>query len=260
VLHSSAVIAALSTSKQATFACVPNKLHVAVTSAAIQLITPIAGATGVVPVAVTLLSQEVLHAMFLTKLRVLGLFAAVALGVTTSVVLAAQSDDRPGQSDDRTSSSPRADRLESIEKKLDKLIEVLGDRAARTAPAPVVYGSADVHPAHPTPSVRAVPALPNPIPPGVAAAVPPPAAPIATPYSDAHAWPSPHPVPALAPADAASDHRVAELEKRVKDLEKRLEMLERALGELGDQPAARPVSPRQNTRADTRPAPTPGAR
>jgi hypothetical protein len=53
VLHSSAVIAALSTSKQATFACVPNKLHVAVTSAAIQLITPIAGATGVVPVAVT---------------------------------------------------------------------------------------------------------------------------------------------------------------------------------------------------------------
>jgi RNA polymerase sigma factor (sigma-70 family) len=186
--------------------------------------------TGVIPTSVTTLTEGVLKAMLIAKLNgaVLGV-AALAL-ISTGVGVLAQD----GPSND--------DRLKTVERKLDRLLEILGrpNRPA-TAPAPSPLGAPIADPAGlpapvappPPPSVPVVAAAPASVPRALVPAYPP--VPPAQGVTAPAAIPAPQPVPALhGPAapratSRSIDGRIRSLEDRLSELERRFADLERRL-------------------------------
>jgi RNA polymerase sigma factor (sigma-70 family) len=112
--------------------------------------------TGVVSSSVATLTEGVLKAMLLSKLRVVGLGLITLVLVTGGVGVVAQ--DRPSSED----------RLKSLERKIDRLIEVLGGLNRSVAPAGTPAGS-------PAPRSAPEPAV-APLAPALAGALPTPAA------------------------------------------------------------------------------------
>ncbi len=155
--------------------------------------------------------------MLLAKLKfaILGLFTVAV--VSTSVgVLAQQVPDRSSDND----------RLKAVERKLDKLLEVLGG-SSRHTPAPDAPPSpagvpqiADLRPAT-TPAIAPMPPVP-PAPP-----VAPSADTIPAPGHGDFAPPRALPTPKIGRADLAGrvellDRRISELERRFNELERRI--------------------------------------
>jgi RNA polymerase sigma factor (sigma-70 family) len=214
--------------------------------------------TGVISTSVVTLTEGVLKAMFLGKLKlvVLGLMT-VAL-VTTGVGVGAQ--DRPSEED----------RLKAVEQKLDRLLEVLGN-SATTSPAAAWPPSRNARVSSPVPKIASparppgivsVPAMPPSE--GVTVAVPatvpvPPIAPAAPPAPTALPSPAALPTPAIAPVvlppslaqrpgmpppTRAPHAEPNSLAARVDMLERRLSDLERALAGLESR--LRGVSPKHS--------------
>jgi len=216
---------------------------------------------GVVSTSVVTLTEGVLKAMLLAKLKlvIVGL-AAVALFTTGVGVLA-----QDGPSDQ--------DRLKNVERKLDRLLEVLGGSSSRPlADAPVPSGvpvppgaPATASPAPGSPATLAPPSAAAAS--GATAALPPPAmaAPLGAPPMLAQPGPGPGPSTApaiagpaaggiaysLAPPPAGRGHvgqprslagRVDALEKRLSDLERHIGDLQRRLQQI-DRGAILPPNP-----------------
>ncbi len=218
----------------------------------IQCATLIAGGTsltGVVSSSVATLTEGVLKAMLLSKLKIVGLGFITLVLVTGGVGVVAQ--DRPSSED----------RLKSLERKIDRLIEVLGGLNRSVAPAGAPAGRpapvSAPEPAAAPPALTLAGALPTPaavpappvavVPHPPAAPTPPtaqelspdtqppaPPAPAATPFPPSAvprpaggAAPmgpliTPQPVPSVAQRNAGSlDRRVRALEDRLTDLERR---------------------------------------
>jgi RNA polymerase sigma factor (sigma-70 family) len=203
---------------------------------------------GVASTSVITLTEGVLKAMLLSKLKFafLGL-VSVAL-VTTGAGVVAQ--DRPSDED----------RLKSVERKLDRLLEAIGG-SSRHAPAADRAGS-DTKPAAPAPAPPLAPTAPVPALPRIASVLPPPQQPGAP---QAH-LPTPSalpPTPALAaaapdqalppaapqPAQLAPsislagrvdvlEQRLANLERRLADFERRLSRTSSGLPSDGSAPVA----------------------
>jgi RNA polymerase sigma factor (sigma-70 family) len=220
--------------------------------------------TGVIPTSVVTLTEGVLKAMFLGKLKLVVLGLTTVALVTTGVGVGAQ--DRPSDED----------RLKAVEQKLDRLLEVLGN-SATTSPAAAWPPSRNVSvtsavpkvasPARP-PRVAPVPAMPPME--GVTVAAPatvpvpvtvpvPPAAPAAPPVPTALPSPAAFPTPAIAPVvlppslaqrpgmpppTRAPHAEPNSLAARVDMLERRLSDLERALAGLESR--LRGVSPKHS--------------
>jgi RNA polymerase sigma factor (sigma-70 family) len=169
--------------------------------------------TGIVSTSVATLTEGVLKAMLLTKVKsaLLG-FATLAV-ITTGVGVLAQTGPGGGAS----SSSPD-DRLKAVERKLDKLLEVLGG-SSRANPQPVAAASSDVAPA--SNPAAAAPASGLPAGPGM---------PLDQPTSDAVPVNASTPAPYqnLGPPGGAPPTLVG----RVQTLEHRLDLLERRLNDL----------------------------
>ena len=168
---------------------------------------------GVVSTSVATLTEGVLKAMLLAKIKfaVLGLVTLAV--VSTSVgVLAQDGPDRPADND----------RLKIVEQKLDKLLEVLGgsSRRSRSSDAPpsldLAPRVADATPV-PPPAVATQP----PVPPAPADA--PPADAATPPRADSYVYPVPVPSPKnLAGRIDLLERRLGELERRFSDLERRV--------------------------------------
>jgi len=215
---------------------------------------------GVVSNSVVTLTEGVLKAMLLAKLKlvILGL-AALALFTTGVGVLA-----QDGPSDQ--------DRLKNVERKLDRLLEVLGGSNHRaTADAPVASGvpapPSATPAASPAPAAPAAPA-PPPVPalPGAPARYPPPAVAALPAASPMPAQPPSGPGPTTAPAIAGGPGgpgfgstlplasrgqpgrprslagRVDALEQRLSDLERHIGDLQRRLQQI-DRGAIHPTNP-----------------
>ncbi len=200
---------------------------------------------GVVSTSVTTLTEGVLKAMLVSKLKIIGLGIAALVLVTGGVGVVAQ--DRPSNDD----------RLRALEQKLDRLIEVLGGsnrpvwspppRASATpAPSPVAPppppGAPALPPVPPLPvAVGVAPSAPldNPPPPATVGV-----APLAGVQPGALPTPAATPVPpqtvqgpggrrarrpyvATQPAPRAPQAEPISLEGRVRALEDRLTDLER---------------------------------
>jgi RNA polymerase sigma factor (sigma-70 family) len=217
----------------------------------IRCATLIAGGSslaGVVSTSVATLTEGVLKAMLLSKLKIVGLGLITLVLVTGGVGVVAQ--DHPSSED----------RLKALERKIDRLIEVLGgfNRSASTARVPATGGpittaAPAAAPAGPAlAGARPTPALVPPVPvalvprplvapeppalqelspgtqppaPPVPAATPfpPSAAPLPAGGANLTALPIvPQPVPTVTGADADRlDRRVRALEDRLTDLERR---------------------------------------
>jgi RNA polymerase sigma factor (sigma-70 family) len=119
--------AALAEEAEAAATTVPAALAEATTRAATRIAAAKAAAAGAVPASVATLTQGVLKAMFLSKLKLVAA-ASVALGVLSYGALAWAQFSGQQTVDD-------GDRLRSMERKLDRLIEVL-ERTPRTAQDP----------------------------------------------------------------------------------------------------------------------------
>ena len=189
---------------------------------------------GVVSTSVATLTEGVLKAMLIAKLKfaVLGLVTVAV--VSTSVGVLAQ--DGPERSSDN-------DRLRVVEQKLDRLLEVLGGSSRRTRPSDAPP-SQDFAPRladatqPPAPATAPIP----PVPP------PPPVAP------SADTVPSPG-SPAIAralPGRADLAGRLGQLERRLGELEHRFSELERRINFSDARaPHREPLSPMRPTRACT---------
>ena len=204
--------------------------------------------TGVVSTSVATLSEGVLKAMLIAKLK-FAFFGLVALSVvSTSVGVVAQSPaDRPVDSD----------RLKVVEQKLDRLLEVLGARHGRQ-PSPDAPSSVLPDPrtaaAAPVPEPAAIPVA---APPAMAPAPPLPPTPAAAPSADVADWSRVNARASNMPP-ATSCVRGADLEKRVTALEQRLVSLESRVGTLERRidKAERPTD--GNTTSASKPLSAPG--
>ena len=167
---------------------------------------------GVVSTSVTTLTEGVLKAMLLAKLKftVLGLVTLAV--VSTSVGVLAQ--DGP----ERTSDN---DRLKAVERKLDKLLEVMGGSSRRATPA-LAPPSLDLAP-------RVAEATQPPPPPAIAPVPPRPPAPPVAPSADTVPSPGNPVVDRAIPGRANLAGRVDLLERRLAELERRCGELERRL-------------------------------
>jgi RNA polymerase sigma factor (sigma-70 family) len=243
---------------------------------------------GALSTSVATLTEGVLKAMLLAKIKVAFFGLATLAVVSTSLGVLAQ--DGPGQHSAQVSDN---DRLKAVESKLDRLLEVLGGSSRRVtsadapplmttdprAPMPIPFPAAATAAAPATATAAAPAPAPSPVPP-----VPPlgNGMPMASPYgapapSPAPPVPPPAPVPPRADAVPSTIDPVAnpltrqrprsqgtrtDLGARVDHLEVRLGELERRLGELERRIAGRdalsPVEIRQTTapagiRSDARP-------
>jgi RNA polymerase sigma factor (sigma-70 family) len=184
--------------------------------------------TGVASTLVVTLTEGVLKAMLLSKLKLAFLGLVTVTIITAGAGVVAQ--DRPSDND----------RLKNLERKVDRLLEVLRGPSQRTlspklatAPTPEPNGTA--------PPVASTPALPT-APAAIAAVPRPPLAP-AMPSAAA-----PSPAPAALPAQPAPpliatptrpghsgllDRRVDALEQRLAKLERRLAEFERRSSSAG---------------------------
>ena len=184
---------------------------------------------GVVSTSVVTLTEGVLKAMLLAKLK----FAV--LGVVTMAVVSASVGVLAQDGPDRASDN---DRLKAVERKIDKLLEVMGGSSRRNAP-PDAPPSPDSIPRAAVPAPPPTPALaPLAPPPSVTAA--PPVAPsvdiAAVPRWGRNAYPVPEP----SPKNIAG--RVDLLERRLSELERRFGDLERRVGRSQTRPGS-PGSP-----------------
>ena len=154
-------------------ALVDSTIHVA------TLVAAGSSLAGVVSTSVATLSEGVLKAMLLAKLKFAFLGLVTLAVVSTSVGVVAQSPaDRPADND----------RLKVVEQKLDRLLEVLGGRHGRQpspdAP-PIVPPDPRITAAAP---VQEPPAIPVAAPPALAPMPPAPPAPAAAPSADVADW------------------------------------------------------------------------
>ena len=193
---------------------------------------------GVVSISVSTLTEGVLKAMLLAKLKfaVLGLVTLAV--VSTSVgVLAQTAPDRPADND----------RLKAVERKLDKLLEVLGGSNRRT-PSPDAPPSLDLAPrvadATQAPPPALAPLPPVPPPPAVAGTVD--SAAVRGRLWNGYALPEPSPKNVAGRLDLL-ERRLSELERRFSDLEHRVETSH-----------TRPGLPPSPTLGRNAPATTPG--
>jgi RNA polymerase sigma factor (sigma-70 family) len=169
--------------------------------------------TAVVSASVATLTEGVLKAMLLAKFKGVALALVALAVVSTSAVAIAQ----PGGG-----SGPNDDRLQSLERKLDRLLDVLG----RAVPSPTTGA--------PTP-----PTMPPPI---TIAPVPPvPAPPVAPPGSAYHPAPTPVPVPGppgsqpnpnMAPPPRVPETETRAVMRRIEFLEHRFNELDHRLNEV----------------------------
>ena len=185
---------------------------------------------GVAPSSVVTLTEGVLKAMLLSKLKLAFVGLLSVAFVTTGAGVIAQ--DRPSGDD----------RLKNLERKVDRLLEVLGGSNRRT-PSPDTAPDSRAVPAATTPALVATPAAPA-APPAIAA-VPRPPQPPATPRAPASS-PFPTPSPAITnlppseqpqialPGMAPSAHpgQPNSLARRVDSLEQRLAKLEQRMAEF----------------------------
>jgi RNA polymerase sigma factor (sigma-70 family) len=228
---------------------------------------------GVVSTSVVTLTEGVLKAMLLSKLKIVGLGLITLVLVTGGVGVVAQ--DHPSGED----------RLKALERKIDRLIEVLGGMNRSTSPAGVPAG--DLEPLAPPAAAPLAPALPGALPaPGPVPAPPvalgpqsPPAAPAPPALQELSPLTQPPPpppapaatlvppsprslpaggVPPIAPsisprpgastvaANAGSlDRRVRALEERLNDLERRFADFQQLVLQSRQQQTRRPGSPRE---------------
>jgi RNA polymerase sigma factor (sigma-70 family) len=192
---------------------------------------------GAVSTSVSTLTEGVLKAMLLAKLKVVVLGLVTVALVTTGVGVLAQ--DGPANED----------RLKSVERKLDRLLEVLG-------------GSKNPYHATPPQAMTPVPSLPAaaapiapmpphpPLPPGAVAGQAIASYPAgAYGISVAPAVPPPPPGGPQAHTDSL-DGRVRSLEERISHLERRFAELERRISRSSDRPSPNPGSNRNPFEAD----------
>jgi RNA polymerase sigma factor (sigma-70 family) len=207
----------------------------------IRIVTMVATSsslTGVASTSVVTLTEGVLKAMLLSKLKLAFLGVMTVAILTTGAGVVAQ--DRPSDND----------RLRNLERKVDRLLEVLGGSSRRTTtPEPVLDSTPK--PTEPAPAAAAKPAAPA-APAAIVAAPPPPAVPatpsIAAPTPTAAPLPvAAHIAPILPPQAArpgmtppthpgqsnSINRRVDLLEQRLARLEQRLAEFERRLSGAG---------------------------
>jgi RNA polymerase sigma factor (sigma-70 family) len=184
---------------------------------------------GVVSTSVVNLTEGVLKAMLLAKLK----FAV--LGVVTMAVVSASVGVLAQDGPDRASDN---DRLKAVERKIDKLLEVMGGSSRRNAP-PDAPPSLDSIPRAAVPAPPPTPALAPLAPPPPVTAAPP-----VAPSVDIAAVPrwgrNAYPVPEPSPKNVAG--RVDLLEQRLSELERRFGDLERRVGRNQTRPGS-PGSP-----------------
>jgi len=164
---------------------------------------------GAVPASVEFLAEGVIRTMFLTKSKILAA-AVVACGIAgSSMGVSAQFGG------DAQRNKVEADRLDQVEKKLDRVLQALEGRPAQPPPA---VSSDDFAPAVPPPPTRVAPDAKKSI----------------NNYRVTRAIPAP-------PVDRLSD-----LEQKVDSLEARILRLEQRLGARPEAPAAvRKIDQRQ---------------
>jgi len=181
---------------------------------------------GVVSTSVTTITDGVLKAMLLAKLKFVVLGVISLAVVTAGVGVMAQ--DGPNRSSDN-------DRLRAVERKLDRLLEVMGGSRRPEAPPE------SVPPAPPTPAATPLGAAPSAVPTPAAAPtplgprsrtlsglpVPPAVPPPPSPPTVAAGWPA-----ADAPAATAPAGRFSQPRANRGDLAGRIDLLERRLGNL----------------------------
>jgi RNA polymerase sigma factor (sigma-70 family) len=191
---------------------------------------------GVASTSVTTLTEGVLKAMLISKLKFAFLGLVTLVLATTGAGVIAQ--DRP--SDD--------DRLKNLERKLDRLLETLGTQNRRVPPT---SQGAESRPAPTQSTPELAPVTPAPAAPAVVATVPqppqPPTAPAVHPFTAANptvppaviatapATPLPVPSPGMPPPGPPRqtnslagridtlEHRLANLERRLAEFERRME-------------------------------------
>ena len=209
-----AVVAALAEEAEAVSAALPPALVDATLTAATRFAAGSAVAAGMVPTSSVALAEGVLKAMFLTKLQAVAA-SVVTLGVITigTGVLAQSSATAP---------SPVAiepDRLEEVERKLDRLLRVLEgpDRRTNTPADPSL-------PSLPTVSSPESAGASGDVPKGVARAA-------GAPRGGAQASSGSVRYGVTAPAGKGwGPDRIERLEQRLEQLEKRIEQLENRSG------------------------------
>jgi RNA polymerase sigma factor (sigma-70 family) len=176
--------------------------------------------TGVASTSVTTLTEGVLKAMLLAKLRYAVLGVATLALVSTSVGVVAQTaPDGP----------PATDRLKAVEQKLDRLLEVVGgSRPSTFSHVPATSPSAPTATTLP-PTLPDVPATPAPAP-AIAHGF---GAPTSSSSSSGTAT--------LARGDVVG--RVDRLERKLNELERRFSNLERRISSSGSRPMPQPMAP-----------------
>ena len=214
---------------------------------------------GVASTSVTTLTEGVLKAMLLSKLKFAFLGLVTLALVTTGAGVIAQ--DRP--SDD--------DRLKNLERKLDRLLETLGTQNRQ---APRARQGTDSTPEPKPAASELAPAIAAPAAPAVAAALPqpplPPTAPAARNHSGFDRTPppaavatvtaTPHPVPSFGMTPPGPPIQADSLAKRMETLEHRLANLERRLAQFeqrmgGQDPGVSPPPAASRNPAQPLPAP-----
>jgi RNA polymerase sigma factor (sigma-70 family) len=275
VAPSAAVLgAALAAESKAATAVLPPALAESLISSAIRFAANPATAAGVVPAQVVALSEGVLEVMMLTKLKLAAAAGVVALVAWGAGVSAQQPNgaaanvagagvahvDADNTTEINASTGQQPDRLEALERKLDRLIQVLEGGAAKPTPS---YSADRPGPARNTNDSKPESADPAPTPnPGAKPA----AAPNASPSwrADTHSANTPRAWVAndRAAHDSSAD-RMTKMERRLDRIERRLQELDQRTGErnssgdpripgskpgdaLGDQPAHRRDLPRDN--------------
>jgi RNA polymerase sigma factor (sigma-70 family) len=186
---------------------------------------------GVVSTSVATLTEGVLKAMLLAKLKYAFLGLVMLAVVSSGVGVMAQQGGGFGAQ----SSPSDTDRLKAVERKLDRLLEVMGGTRRQSTPDTAPAAAAATAPAlaQAAPSAVAPPAAAPP-PPAVSARAPaPPPPPVGAPVPLPPAAPRTSPPDDLTDAPAAkSRFRAVDLGRRVDAVEQRLVDLERRFGEL----------------------------
>ncbi len=240
-LSSVALATALTQDTQAL--SVPSSL----VDSTIRIATIVATSSSLAEVAstsVVTLTEGVVKAMLLSKLKLafLGVITVAILATGAGVV----AQDRPSDND----------RLRNLERKVDRLLEVLGGSSRRTPPSHTQNSTPESN--EPAPVVAATP-TPPPAPAAIAAVPPAPVAPAATGAAPA---PAAAPQPAIAPIasvppppaalpgmppparpgqSSSLNRRVDLLEQRLAKLEQRLADFERRLSSAATGHASAPV-------------------
>ena len=212
---------------------------------------------GVVSTSVATLSEGVLKAMLLAKLKFAFLGVVTLAVVSTSVGVLAQSGPGPGRPSDN-------DRLKAVEQKLDRLLEVIGGPSHRTPKPDAPPGPV---PAPPVADPTQAPRPPMPPPPPVVARVPSAAAGGLRQFVEVRPTRE-LPVAKSGRSDLAervtravrSDPvgRVDALERRLSELERRFGDLEQRIDLGHPNPAARPPGFRAGSNKSTPGMPTRG--